>query len=167
MALPEVSVVMPAHDEAAVIGDALRLLLGAAAPGAVEVIVVANACTDRTAEIARAEGVRVIEADVPGKRHALALGDAACSVFPRLYLDADVLLTGLPALLEALAEPGVLVCAPVPDADLAGCGPVIRRVHRTHDRLMAPHRVIAGAGAYQLGAEGHARVFPLPDGLIA
>ncbi|ROO82743.1 glycosyl transferase family 2 [Actinocorallia herbida] len=158
---------MPAHNEEAVIGDGLRRLLAGTRPGEVEVIVVANACTDRTAEAARAAGVRVIETEVPGKHHALHLGDAACAVFPRLYLDADVALTGLRALLEAIARPGVLACAPVPHWDLTGCGPVVRRVHRTHDRLIAPTRVLAGAGAYLLSEEGHRRVFPLPDGLLA
>ncbi|GAB2813647.1 glycosyltransferase [Actinocorallia aurea] len=149
------------------IGAGLRRLLAGTRPGEVEVIVVANACADGTAEAARAHGVRVIETDVPGKGHALHLGDAACTVFPRLYLDADVELTGLAALLAEIARPGVLACAPVPRWDLTGCGPVVRRVHRVHDRLIAPARVLAGAGAYLLGEEGHRRVFPLPDGLLA
>ena len=52
--------------------------------------VVANACTDRTAEIAREAGVRVVEISTPGKANALRLGDAECVTFPRIYVDADI-----------------------------------------------------------------------------
>lgn len=165
MSTPMASVVIPAHEEEAVLGRTLRALLAEAAPGELDVVVVANACTDATAAVARAAGVRVIETPVGGKAHALRLGDASCTAFPRVYLDADVELStpSLRALLAAAATPGVLACAPVPRWDLAGVGPVARRVHRVHDALVGPSRALAGAGAYLLTAGGHARAFPLPD----
>ncbi|GAB2443496.1 hypothetical protein GCM10027187_02850 [Streptosporangium sandarakinum] len=162
---PVASIVVPAHDEEAVIAGGLARLLDGSAPGEFDVVVVANACSDRTARAARRPGVRVLETPVPGKAHALRLGDAACRTFPRLYLDADVELdaASVRALVAAAARPGVLACAPVPDWDLAGTGRVARRVHRVHDRLVAPLRGLAGAGAYLLTGRGHARVFPMPD----
>ncbi|MEO5873744.1 MAG: glycosyltransferase [Streptosporangiaceae bacterium] len=163
MILPKVSIVVPAHNEATSLAAGLPPLL--AVPGEFDVIVVANGCADGTAEVARRAGARVLETARPGKAHALRLGDAACTVFPRLYLDADVLITAasVRALLRAAAEPGVLACAPRPVLDLSGAGRVARRVHRVHDLLIAPTRVLAGAGAYLLTEEGHGRVFPLPD----
>ncbi|MBN1172846.1 MAG: glycosyltransferase, partial [Micromonosporaceae bacterium] len=160
-----VSIVVPAYNEEAILPRNLRLLLAGTKPGALDLVVVANACTDQTAEAARAVGVRVIETDVPGKPHALRLGDAACAAFPRLYLDADVAMTSASvlALVEASARRGVLACAPVPVLELQGVGPIARRVHKVHDRLMAPRRALAGAGAYLLTEAGHARVFPIPD----
>lgn len=162
---PTVSVVIPAHDEAGVIGANLDALLAGTAPGEFDVIVVANACTDGTAAVAAREGVRVLETPQPGKAGALRLGDAACRVFPRVYLDADVRLdaASVRALADAASRPGVLACAPVPEWDLAGVGRFVRRVHRVHDRLIAPSRALAGVGVYVLGEEGHRRVFPLPD----
>ncbi|MGW0808382.1 glycosyltransferase [Nonomuraea sp. NPDC002799] len=162
---PIASVVIPAHNEEVVIGAGLAALLEEAAPGELDVVVVANACADETAALARAAGVRVIETPVGGKAHALRLGDEACRTFPRLYLDADVVLStaSARALVAALARPGVLACAPVPVLDLARAGWVARRLHRTHDRLVAPGRALAGVGVYALGKEGHARAFPLPD----
>ena len=56
---PLVSVVIPAHNEGAYIGKCLTCVQKAAErikPQEVEVIVVANRCTDRTAEIARSFG---------------------------------------------------------------------------------------------------------------
>jgi Glycosyl transferase family 2 len=163
---PVVSVVVPAHDEESVIAGTLRRLLDGTAPGEFEVIVVANACTDRTAEVARQiRGVRVVETPAPGKPNALRLGDVACGAFPRLYLDADVELDAdsVRALIAACAAPGILACAPAPRLDLSGTGRVVRRVHRVHEELIAPNRALAGAGAYMLTERGHARVFPMPD----
>ncbi|NUT07535.1 MAG: glycosyltransferase [Hamadaea sp.] len=160
-----VSIVIPAHNEAAVIEENLRVLLGDSAPGEFDVVVVPNACTDGTAAAAGRAGVRVFETPVPGKVQALALGDAECRAFPRIYLDADVRLTAdsVRALVAACTEDGVLACAPAPEFDLSGTGFVMRRVHRVHDRLMAPTRALAGAGCYVLTEAGHARVFPLPE----
>ena len=87
---PLASIVIPAHNEEAVLARCLRVLLAGSLPGELDVIVVANACTDRTAEIAREAGVRVLETSTPGKANALRLGDAECVTFPRIYVDADI-----------------------------------------------------------------------------
>jgi glycosyltransferase involved in cell wall biosynthesis len=162
---PVVSIVVPAHNEEAVLAGNLRRLLDGTAPGEFDVIVVPNACTDRTAEVAKEAGVRVVETPVPGKPNAIRLGDELCRTFPRVYLDADVELSAasVRALAAAAARPGVLACAPVPVLDLDRVGPVVRRVHRVHERLIAPGRALAGVGVYVLTEAGHARVFPIPD----
>lgn len=163
---PAVSIVIPAHDEEAVIAGNLRRLLDGSAPGEFDVVVVANACGDGTAAAAAGVGgVRVIETAIGGKPHALRLGDEAAATFPRVYLDADVRLdaASVRALVAACAEPGVLACAPAPEFDLTGAGPVMTRVHRVHDALIGPHRALAGVGCYVLTEAGHARVFPMPD----
>ncbi|WP_327088042.1 glycosyltransferase [Nonomuraea sp. NBC_01738] len=162
---PIASVVIPAHNEEAVIATGLARLLDGAEPGEFDVIVVANACADATPAAAAREGVRVLETPVAGKAHALRLGDAACRTFPRVYADADVGLdaASVRALVAALARPGVLAAAPRPVWDLAGASWVATRVHRVHDALVAPYRALAGVGVYALGEAGHARAFPLPD----
>ena len=58
------SVIIPAHNEENYIAKCLRAVREAeqqAAPGKVQVIVVANRCTDRTAEIAAEYGAEVLE----------------------------------------------------------------------------------------------------------
>lgn len=98
--MPRISVILPAHNEAAFIGPCLQALL-ASDPGSyeAEVIVVANACTDTTvdiaqdfAESARAQGwgITVIDTPSPGKLNALNLGEAKASGTILAYLDADV-----------------------------------------------------------------------------
>ncbi|WP_173138046.1 glycosyltransferase [Kibdelosporangium persicum] len=163
MGEPVVSVVIAAHDEEAVIARCLRSLTSGAKLGELDIIVVANACGDRTAQIARAERARVVETPVAGKAHALGLGDAECRTFPRLYLDADVDLdmASLRRMLNAI-ERGALACSPVPEYDLTGVSAVASRFHRVFDQLLTGRRGLAGAGAYMLSKEGHGRVFPLP-----
>ena len=164
---PVASIVIPAHNEEAVIEANLRRLLAGSEPGEFDVIVVPNACRDRTADIARAVGVRVVETAVGGKAHALALGDDACLTFPRVYLDADVELTADSVRSLVAASEQAEAVAPALKLDLTGVNRVTRRVHRVHEALVGPNRALAGVGCYVLTKEGHARVFPMPDGLIS
>ncbi len=63
---PRFSVVIPAHNEEKYIGKCLQAVRSAAKyvkPDTVEIIVVANRCTDRTAAIARHYGARVLKND--------------------------------------------------------------------------------------------------------
>lgn len=162
---PTACIVIPAHNEEHTIARGLTRLMEGTRPGELHVVVVANACTDETAGAARAKGVHVVETAVPGKAHALRLGDAECTAFPRLYLDADVEvdLSAVRAIVATLAEEGVLACSPVAVLDLHGTGPVIRRVHRVHEELFGPRRALAGVGLYAVDELGHRRVFPMPD----
>ena len=61
-------------------------------PDGLDVIVVANGCTDDTAKVAASFGpaVRVLSIPVASKREALVAGDRAARSFPRVYVDADV-----------------------------------------------------------------------------
>jgi glycosyltransferase involved in cell wall biosynthesis len=163
--VPLASVVIPAHNEESVLGRCLQVLLSDFASDELDVVVVANACTDRTVEIAREAGVRVVETLTSGKANALRLGDAECVTFPRIYVDADIELesSSARALVSALDGSDALAAAPVPTWDLVGASVPACRVHRVHEELMAPRRALAGVGVYVLTEEGHRRIFPLPD----
>ncbi|MET0928536.1 MAG: glycosyltransferase, partial [Aeromicrobium sp.] len=75
-----VVVVVPAHDEEQLVPaalDAIAIAAAAVAPRVrTTVVVVANACTDRTAEVARARGATVVEADIADVGAARAAGFA-------------------------------------------------------------------------------------------
>lgn len=73
---PRVSVIVPAHNEAERIGACLRSIAQAAwrYPGRVEVVVVADACTDATATIARSHGAHVVEIASRNVGRARAVG---------------------------------------------------------------------------------------------
>jgi hypothetical protein len=94
------AILVPAHDEEQTLGPTLRSLLALDYPrDRYEVVVVADNCTDATAEVARAAGATVLERhdrDRRGKGHALAwaipqldadavaIVDADCDVAPGL-----------------------------------------------------------------------------------
>jgi cellulose synthase/poly-beta-1,6-N-acetylglucosamine synthase-like glycosyltransferase len=104
-------VVMPAHDEAEVIGASVRALLDGL-PDNVRVIVVADNCTDDTAELARAAGAEVLERNDPARRgKGFALTFAADHLRGRqpdlfVVLDADCRMdpASIRALVDAAAE---------------------------------------------------------------
>ncbi len=73
---PSLVVLIPAHNEEDVIGTTLNSLLSAL-PDSGRIVVVADNCTDKTAEVARSHGVDVIErhdTNNRGKGFALAAG---------------------------------------------------------------------------------------------
>jgi cellulose synthase/poly-beta-1,6-N-acetylglucosamine synthase-like glycosyltransferase len=122
-------VVVPAHDEEPVIATTIASLLAIDYPADhFRVTVVADNCSDGTAAIARAAGVRVLErqdAARRGKGHALAFAFADCldTKFADaiVVVDADTVVS--PNLLAAFAarlaagEQVVQACYGVRDAD--------------------------------------------------
>ena len=163
---PRGSVIMPAHNEANVIGRALAPLAPLAAARQVEVIVVCNGCTDNTAEIARGfDGVTVLESEAASKPSAMNAGDAAASEWPRLYLDADVEISpsALRELFLALVPGGLLAGRPAARYDLQGAHPLIRSHYRARLRLPSNATSLYSAGAFALSKEGHVRLEEFPE----
>ena len=90
-----ISVVIAAHNEEDVIGRCLDALLEAAQPTELEIVVVCNGCTDRTAR--RRAGIRRPQSmwskrPEPPRRLRSTSAMPASSGFPRFYVDADVML---------------------------------------------------------------------------
>ncbi len=163
------TVVVPAHDEATVVGR----LLGPVAPWAqaagVEVLVVANGCSDATAAVARSyPGVRVLELGRASKSAALAAGDDAARSFPRVYVDADVRAdpVAIAATLRALGDGPWMAARPPAVVDAGGASAVVRAYLRARRRLGVTRGAMWGAGIYGLSETGHARLGRFP-GLVA
>ncbi|MET7455290.1 glycosyltransferase family 2 protein [Streptomyces sp. NPDC005574] len=162
------SIVIPAHDEERVIGRLLDSLLAGSAEDDTDIVVVCNGCTDGTARIAAARGprVRVVEIPVPSKHAALRAGDEHARGFPRLYVDADVVLAG--ADVRALTGPlddtgsGVLATAPAREIPLAACAWRVRAYYRVWQRLPAVREGLFGRGVIAVSRAGHARIAALP-----
>jgi glycosyltransferase involved in cell wall biosynthesis len=161
-----ISVIIPAHNEASVIARTLASMLDGAEPGELDVIVVCNGCTDDTAAVARRFGapVRVIETDVPSKSHALNLGDSAACAFPRVYADADVVITieTLRALARRLDRRDVLAVAPTANYDLSGCSWPVRACYEIRALLPSAQEGIGGSGVYALSETGRGRFREFP-----
>lgn len=164
------SVAIPAHNEAAVIRRCLDDLLAGFAPGELEVVVSCNGCTDDTADIVRsfAPAVRVVEVARASKSAALRAADQVLAVFPRLYLDADVVLPSDSArlVLERLRNGPALAARPPIKYDMTGAAPLVRSYYRARVRVPSVMNSLWGAGVYGLSAAGRARFGPFPE-LIA
>ena len=162
-----ISVIIPAHNEASLIGRCLGALLASEpVPVPVEVIVVANGCTDDTvgiskgvAEQARARGWGFTVLDLPGlgKPGALNAGDAAAVHPARVYLDADVTVSPglIPALWRALdrAEPAYASGR----VRITGQGATARRYARFWSRVPFMRRGVPGCGLFAVNGPGRAR----------
>ena len=161
------SVIIPAHNEAAVIRRCLDALLDGVRPGELEVVVACNGCTDGTADIVRSSGhaVRVVEIDVASKHAALRAAEEFVSVFPRMYLDADVFLVAASArqVLESLLAGPPLAARPPISYDTSRSSFLVRSYYRA--RIQAPSVMgsLWGAGVYGLSEVGRRRFGPFPD----
>ncbi|MFJ6386274.1 glycosyltransferase [Streptomyces sp. NPDC091972] len=162
------SIVIPAHNEAQVIGRLLDSLLADSVEDETDIVVVCNGCTDDTARTAAARGprVRVVEIPVPSKHAALRAGDDHARGFPRLYVDADVVLgsADVRALAEPLEDPGsgVLATAPQRRIPLSGSAWRVRAYYRVWQRLPAVREGLFGRGVIAVSKVGHARIAALP-----
>jgi len=116
--------------------------------------------------VARSFGppVRVLETEVAGKSHALNLGDRAAYGFPRIYADADVVLTleTIRTLARRLEQGGVLAVAPTPRFDLTGCSWPVRACYDIRSLLPSAREGIGGSGVYALSAAGRGRFHEFP-----
>lgn len=163
------SIVISAHNEENVIGRSLDALLGQHTPGPVEIIVSANGCTDHTAATARRQGVVVIDRPEPGKAAALNAGDRAATGFPRIYLDADIVVPpgGLAAVVARFAEtPQALAVVPRRRLDTTGRPWPVRAYFSINEKLPVFESGLFGRGMIALSAEGRARFGTFPN-LIA
>ena len=81
------TIVIPAHNEGRVIRRLLEQLINGADPGEMDIIVIANGCTDDTAEVAASFGAAVRVLTLPAcKQNALTAGDRAAPPAPRAAL---------------------------------------------------------------------------------
>jgi len=92
---PRITVLIPAHNEDDQISAAIASVQGQTVP-VDEIIVMADNCTDRTVEVAKANGVTVVETEGNSHRKAGALNQALGALLPvaaghdqMLIMDAD------------------------------------------------------------------------------
>ena len=160
-----VSVIIPAHNEAASLPRLLSALVSDGLPEQIEVIVVCNGCTDDTADRARSfPGIQVFEIAEASKRAALAEGDRRARHPARAYVDADVVLeqSSLVRLIAALGE-GSLAVAPERRLDRRNVSIWVGWYYDVWERLPQVRSGLFGRGVVVLSAQGRERINALPQ----
>jgi len=160
------SIIIPANNEGAWIGACLAAVLASEGPRDAQVVVVANGCTDDTADRARAcaEGfvargwrLDVLEMPALGKPGALDAGDGVAVHSARVYLDADVIVA--PALLgqidRALQDRAPRYASGTPRVTARSW--ISRAYARFWVRLPFVAQGVPGFGLYAVNAAGRAR----------
>lgn len=175
---PTLSVILPAHDEAGLIGPCLDAVIGSDWPrgnrnAGLEVIVVANGCSDATVAEAQKRhpaateagiDLRVLDLPEGGKLGALNAGDAAARAGNRVYLDADV--TVSPRLLlqlhGALSQDGPVYASGqvlIPKGQSA----LTRAYRRIYRQVPFMTHGVPGCGVFGVNAAGRKRWDDWPD----
>lgn len=161
-----VTVVIPAHNEEAVLGRCLTNLTTGEGAEHLNVIVVCNGCKDKTADIARQfQGVKVVEIAKASKIAALNEGDLNVSDYPVAYIDADVQLSASDVLDAArkLKEP-VKIVAPRTRVDLSRSSVLVKAFYSVWLKLpYFKDMHMVGSGVYILSKDGRQRFRQFPD----
>lgn len=148
------------------IGRLLERLVCPEVPNDIDVIVVANGCSDDTAEVAASfsPAVRVVTLPAASKRDALDIGDRLARDFPRIYVDADIELgiEDVQALDAALRRPGVLAAVPERALKLADRPWLVRWYYDVWIRLPEVRSGLFGRGVIGVSEHGHERLASLP-----
>lgn len=163
------SIVIAARNEESVIHRCLSSVLSDATPNEFEIVVAVNGSSDRTLEIAQSfDGVISVEVEQASKSDALNAADAIASVWPRVYLDADVIVStdAIRATCALLDVEGVRCAAPSLHVDTTGCGPFVRAWVRAYMQTPWVADDLVGSGLYALDEAAHQSIGRFPD-LIA
>lgn len=162
---PRATILIPAYNEAGVIGQTLTSLTRDMLPGEFRIVVVPNACRDDTAAVARAAcpQARVIETPAPGKANAMNLGHNAAPDGIKIVLDADLSLTAadLRALIAPIEAGQAEASCGRMNVDLEGCSLAVRGFYAIWKRRSYASRAKFG-GVFALSEAAAARIFPLP-----
>jgi glycosyltransferase involved in cell wall biosynthesis len=160
-----VSVIIAAHNEESVIGRCLDALRDQRTTAELQVIVSANGCSDRTAEVAAAHGATVVDSAEPGKPGALNAAERIATSFPRVYLDADILVP--PDAIDLIVgelggSPSVHAVVPRRRIDTRGRPFPIRAYFAINERLPAFRDGLFGRGMITLSEAGRSRFGEFP-----
>lgn len=161
-----ISIVIPAHNEAAVIARCLEPMLQDARPGELEILVMANGCKDDTVAIASRFGppVRVIDLKQGSKPLAINTGLAEASGDVIFVVDADVLVDvhSLRAAAEPLRSGRAMVSAPCIQVDCSQSTSAVRRYYDVWTSLPYARQSMVGSGVYGMTRQALAIVGEIP-----
>lgn len=141
----KVSVIIPAYNEEKSIGSTIRSVFEQTLKP-YEIIVVDNNCNDRTSEIAKEMGVRVIVEKKQGLSFARNAGfDAAKGdVYVKLDADSELGPNSLEDLLKEFTEGNILASGLSLDYGHRAANMLARHIYRPASKVLLRHEVLFG-----------------------
>ena len=161
-----ISIIIPAYNEEKVIGRCLSAIIDGYEPDEVEIIVACNGCVDRTPEIARTFGksIKVLDIEKASKTNALNVADREARFFPRIYIDADVVISydSIKKIVKTLSKEVCLLASPIANNNLDKSDFLVKSFYRVWHNLPY-NKVMVGTGVYALSDKGRSRFKEFPD----
>ncbi len=161
------SIIIPAYNEEKTISRPLSSLMPGVDKGLYEIIVVCNGCHDNTAEKVASFGhkVSLVETDVASKSNALNLGDKVANYFPRIYLDADVVISvqTVEKIIAHLKQSGQFATAPRMKMVTTDSSWFVRAYYEVWQMLPYVREGMIGVGVYALSEAGRSRFNLFPN----
>ena len=162
-----VSIIIPAHNENKVIKSTLSALLPGIKNNSIEVIVVCNGCSDDTAIIVKSIHKSIICIEIPQASKSIALntGDAAASFFPRIYQDADIVLSmdTIRMINIFFQHNSILAASPCMKMEFHKSSWAVRSYYEIWGKLPYVREGFIGVGAYAVSEEGRKRFRCFPN----
>ncbi len=167
MTQQNVSIIIPAHNEASSITQCLTALIKPDPDYHLQIIVVCNGCQDNTYSIVNALDSTIIclETNIASKSNALNLGDRVAKFYPRIYLDADVVLSieAVKALCLTLSNKNYLATSSRVNMDLLSSSWFVRAFYEIWLDLPYCKAGMIGSGVYALSEKGRQRFDEFPN----
>jgi glycosyltransferase involved in cell wall biosynthesis len=162
------TIIIAAYNESSVIRQTLARLEENNLLDQYQILVVCNGCTDNTEEIVRNEFSNVHCHSIPNASKALAIRHAESlnPGFPRLYLDADIILSAEGAAsLIALIRDQESAALLIPSSKIltSSSSTAVQRFYRYWYSTRHVQDSGYGAGTYLLNQQGRARFGRWPD----
>ncbi|MEP0189044.1 MAG: glycosyltransferase [Erythrobacter sp.] len=162
------TIIIPAHNEEAVIGRCLTSLLADAPKKSsrAQIIVAANGCSDQTVAIAEKAVPDALVLDIAegSKTKAMNAAGAQAKHHPRIYLDADVQVSyaSLAALAKVLHQPEVMAASPALRMDLSRSNWLVRAYYRVWLTQPYVQRAMVGSGCFGISRVGYETIGDFP-----
>ena len=161
------SILIPAHNEEIVIRNCLLQFSKYLEEENFEVIVICNGCEDNTARIVAQTSKKIVcvEIDETSKTKALNIGDQIAKYFPRIYLDADVILpmVTIKALCDTLNRKDLVAVSPEVKMIFYGASWFVKAYYEIWLSLPYCKKGMIGSGVYALSKEGRNRFDNFPE----
>ncbi len=157
------TVIVPAHNEEAVITDCLNSIVNQ--PGVDHIIVPCNGCTDKTVEIVRNQfpGVICLDIKKPSKTHALNIAEEKARElgvhYPIFYIDADTRLSNncIAHITKAMDNSNILLAAPTPVIDTSKSSWLVKTYYKVWTKLPYIKEGVIATCSFIISQQGRKR----------